>query len=108
MRRCAGMSAPVWGFPLSPDTTYAAVVIPEGFEAALERLQRMILPVWRRPTTLDHWTRVQGVRWERMTLDEKIGQMTQANHRALISETDVADYALGSLLAGGGGSPARG
>ncbi|MEX1295755.1 MAG: glycoside hydrolase family 3 protein [Candidatus Limnocylindrales bacterium] len=43
-----------------------------------------------------------------MTLDEKIGQMTQANHRALISASDVADYALGSLLAGGGGAPLTG
>ena len=45
---------------------------------------------------------------EQMTLDEKIGQMTQANHQALTSESDIADYALGSLLAGGGGSPATG
>ena len=45
---------------------------------------------------------------EQMTLDEKIGQMTQVNHRALISESDIADYALGSLLAGGGGSPLTG
>ncbi|MGD8485377.1 MAG: glycoside hydrolase family 3 protein [Chloroflexota bacterium] len=45
---------------------------------------------------------------EQMTLDEKIGQMTQANHRALASDSDIADYALGSLLAGGGGSPATG
>jgi beta-glucosidase len=43
-----------------------------------------------------------------MTLDEKIGQMTQANHRALVSESDIADYTLGSLLAGGGGSPLTG
>jgi beta-glucosidase len=43
-----------------------------------------------------------------MTLDEKIGQMTQVNHRALMAETDIAEYALGSLLAGGGGSPTTG
>ncbi|MGD8683657.1 MAG: glycoside hydrolase family 3 protein [Chloroflexota bacterium] len=52
-------------------------------------------------------TSVQGC-LEQMTLDEKIGQMTQANHRALASDSDIADYALGSLLAGGGGSPATG
>lgn len=45
-------------------------IVVEGFESALERLQRMILPVWRRPTAQDHWTRVQGVRWERMTLND--------------------------------------
>ncbi len=43
-----------------------------------------------------------------MTLDEKIGQMTQASHLALNADTDIADYALGSLLAGGGGAPSTG
>ncbi len=43
-----------------------------------------------------------------MTLDEKIGQMTQASHLALASDGDIATYALGSLLAGGGGAPASG
>jgi beta-glucosidase len=45
---------------------------------------------------------------EQMTLDEKIGQMTQANHLALASTDDIADLALGSLLAGGGGAPVSG
>ena len=44
----------------------------------------------------------------RMTLDEKIGQMTQVNHRALFDESDIAEFALGSLLSGGGGSPVTG
>jgi len=43
-----------------------------------------------------------------MTLDEKIGQMTQASHLALETESDVTDFALGSLLAGGGGAPTTG
>ncbi len=43
-----------------------------------------------------------------MTLDEKIGQMTQANHLALAADADVASFALGSLLAGGGGAPSTG
>ncbi len=43
-----------------------------------------------------------------MTLDEKIGQMTQASHLALASDSDIATYGLGSLLAGGGGAPASG
>ena len=43
-----------------------------------------------------------------MTLDEKIGQMTQASHLALDSIDDVRDLALGSLLAGGGGAPRSG
>lgn len=45
---------------------------------------------------------------EQMTLDEKIGQMTQANHLALTDETDIADLGIGSLLAGGGGAPPSG
>ena len=44
----------------------------------------------------------------KMTLDEKIGQMTQVSHLALESPDDVSDFALGSLLAGGGGAPVTG
>ena len=41
----------------------------------------------------------------RMTLDEKIGQMTQAERGALQSESDIKTYFLGSLLSGGGSAP---
>ncbi|HEY6747833.1 MAG TPA: glycoside hydrolase family 3 N-terminal domain-containing protein [Mycobacteriales bacterium] len=41
----------------------------------------------------------------RMTLDEKIGQMTQAE-RADVTTADIAAYGLGSLLSGGGSAPA--
>jgi beta-glucosidase len=41
----------------------------------------------------------------RMTLDEKIGQMTQANKNALTTPSDITTYALGSLLSGGGEGP---
>ena len=41
-----------------------------------------------------------------MTLDEKIGQMTQAERGALENQTDIAYYSLGSLLSGGGSAPA--
>lgn len=40
-----------------------------------------------------------------MTLDEKIGQMTQAAHHGLATPADIKTYALGSLLSGGGGGP---
>src|SRR4051812_20077767 len=40
----------------------------------------------------------------RMSLDEKIGQMTQAE-RASATATDVTAYRLGSLLSGGGSAP---
>jgi len=40
----------------------------------------------------------------RMTLDEKLGQMTQAERQAA-SPTDVRDNRLGSILSGGGSAP---
>jgi beta-glucosidase len=40
----------------------------------------------------------------RMSLDEKLGQMTQAE-RAAASAADVTNYRLGSLLSGGGSAP---
>ena len=48
---------------------------------------------------------VQGL-VEKMTLDEKVGQMTQVDKRMLDSESDIAKYFLGSLLSGGGAVPA--
>jgi beta-glucosidase len=41
----------------------------------------------------------------RMTLDEKIGQMTQADRNALASPRDVTTYLLGSVLNGGDSLP---
>ncbi len=41
----------------------------------------------------------------RMTLDEKIGQMTMAERSALETIEDIAAYSLGSLLSGGGSAP---
>jgi len=40
-----------------------------------------------------------------MTLDEKIGQMTQPDVHALKEHADIQKYFLGSLLNGGGGGP---
>jgi beta-glucosidase len=41
----------------------------------------------------------------RMTIDEKVGQMTQVDRQFLVSESDIATYFLGSLLSGGGSCP---
>lgn len=41
----------------------------------------------------------------KMTLDEKIGQMTQVAHNYLITPSDIKTYFIGSLLSGGGGGP---
>ena len=43
----------------------------------------------------------------RMTLDEKIGQMTQVDRQFLKPEADIETYFLGSLLSGGGSAPAE-
>lgn len=40
----------------------------------------------------------------RMSLDEKLGQMTQAE-RASVSAADITSFRLGSLLSGGGSAP---
>ncbi|MFF4958614.1 glycoside hydrolase family 3 N-terminal domain-containing protein [Streptomyces sp. NPDC001222] len=41
----------------------------------------------------------------RMSLEEKAGQMTQAERAGLTSQGDIASYDLGSLLSGGGSTP---
>ncbi len=41
----------------------------------------------------------------KMTLDEKIGQMTQADQQFLVEERDIETYFLGSLLSGGDSDP---
>src|SRR5215204_7383419 len=40
----------------------------------------------------------------RMSLDEKLGQMTQAE-RSAVSNADITNFRLGSLLSGGGSAP---
>jgi beta-glucosidase len=40
-----------------------------------------------------------------MTLDEKVGQMTQVDMDALKSKDDIRQYALGSMLSGGDSAP---
>ena len=44
----------------------------------------------------------------RMTLEEKIGQMVQADCLALTNKSDVQKYFIGSVLSGGSSDPAEG
>ena len=44
----------------------------------------------------------------KMTLDEKIGQMTQPDQTFLKSDADIAKYFLGSVLSGGDSDPKEG
>src|ERR1700733_5539439 len=46
--------------------------------------------------------------FSQMTLDEKIGQMVQADSSALINKSDIATYFLGSVLSGGNSDPPDG
>jgi beta-glucosidase len=46
-----------------------------------------------------------GALLAQMSLDEKIGQMTQADSEALADKSDVQKYFLGSVLSGGGHGP---
>jgi beta-glucosidase len=46
-----------------------------------------------------------GALLAQMTLDEKIGQMTQTDYEALKDKSDVQKYYLGSVLSGGGHAP---
>ena len=69
-----------------PDTT-----APDGDPAYLNP----DLPVAERVTDL----------LDRMTLEEKVGQMTQAGRSFLTSDDDITTWYLGSLLSGGGSAP---
>tara|TARA_B100001059_G_scaffold51392_1_gene44958 strand:- start:11671 stop:13485 length:1815 start_codon:yes stop_codon:yes gene_type:complete len=40
-----------------------------------------------------------------MTIAEKVGQITQIDHRFLDDHSDITDYSIGSLLSGGGSHP---
>ena len=42
---------------------------------------------------------------EKMTLEEKVGQMTQVDKRMLDSNEEISTYFLGSILRGGGAVP---
>src|SRR5216684_1828330 len=44
----------------------------------------------------------------RMTLDEKIGQMTQPEQGAIKDFTDIEHYMVGSVLSGGNSDPEEG
>ncbi|MEU8234299.1 glycoside hydrolase family 3 N-terminal domain-containing protein [Actinoplanes sp. NPDC048967] len=69
---------------------------PPPASAAVLPYQDPALPVATRVTDL----------LARMTLDDKIGQMTQAE-RAVISPAQLTQYRVGSVLSGGGSGPAQ-
>ncbi|WP_345561720.1 glycoside hydrolase family 3 N-terminal domain-containing protein [Nonomuraea rosea] len=72
----------------------AALVVPPTPALAAAPYQDPALPVPTRVADL----------MSRMSLDEKLGQMTQAE-RGSVSGSDVTTYRLGSVLSGGGSAP---
>jgi beta-glucosidase len=88
----------------------AALVAPEWVEAAQRRGRRQgggrragggVRPL----TSYDAQAREL---LNQMTLEEKVGQMTQAEQDALKEPADVQNYFLGSLLSGGSSDPKAG
>ncbi|MFJ4952527.1 glycoside hydrolase family 3 N-terminal domain-containing protein [Streptomyces sp. NPDC088760] len=69
----------------------AAAPEPVAAPAALLPYQDASLPVRDRVTDL----------LSRMTLDDKLGQMTQIEKDALVPQSDLAAYRIGSVLSGG-------
>ncbi len=76
-------------------TTFSACARPGTTPAALP-YQDPALPVAERVTDL----------LARMSVDDKIGQMTQAE-RAVITPAEITQYRVGSVLSGGGSGPAQ-
>ena len=109
---CAGMQAPVQ--PLPAPVTPAAVASPANTPAAAALSTDDAQPNASSvpdatavhpavATSVDD--RVEAL-LAQMTLAEKIGQMTQVEKNS-ITPKDVTRYFIGSVLSGGGGSPAR-
>lgn len=96
------------GTPISP-TVEAAVTPIQPTEAVLPPTERPALPTSEsmlpyQDATLEVEMRVNDL-LGRMSLEEKIGQMTQVEKGSIVLE-DITNLYIGSLLSGGGGSPA--
>ena len=77
-----------------------ATMQPTGIPTAVDESQAEVL--YTNPS-LPVEARVEDL-LGRMTLDEKIGQMTQVENNS-IQPGDITKYYIGSILSGGGGSP---
>jgi beta-glucosidase len=61
-----------------------------------------------KPKTLSSYDPQVKALLAQMTLEEKIGQMTQPEQSALKDQADIEKYFVGSLLSGGDSDPAEG
>jgi beta-glucosidase len=82
----------------------ATLVVPSRVEAAQRRGQSR----GGGPRPLSSYDAQARELLARMTLEEKVGQMTQAEQDALKEPADVQNYSLGSLLSGGSSDPKAG
>ena len=75
-------------------------------QAALQADQHQVRPAYQN-SNLSTKQRVDDL-LSRMTLAEKVGQMTQAERADVTADpTEIAQYGLGSVLSGGGSTPAE-
>ncbi|MET0646369.1 MAG: glycoside hydrolase family 3 N-terminal domain-containing protein [Pyrinomonadaceae bacterium] len=88
----------------------AALVVPEWVEAAQRRGGRRGGGgrAARGPRALSSYDPQARELLGQMSLEEKVGQMTQAEQDALKEPSDVQTYFLGSLLSGGSSDPKAG
>ena len=89
----------------------AALVAPEWVEAAQRRGRRGVgrgQGGRRGPRPFASYDAQARELLSQMTLEEKVGQMTQAEQDALKEPSDVQTYFLGSLLSGGSSDPKAG
>ena len=89
----------------------AALAVPEWVEAAQRRGRRRGgggPRGGRNPRALSSYDPQARELLGQMTLEEKVGQMTQAEQDALKEPSDVQTYFLGSLLSGGSSDPKAG
>jgi beta-glucosidase len=73
----------------------------------LAALALLLLPMAGRTAPSSKWDAQAGALLSTMTLDEKIGQMTQVDMSAMKDKTDLTKYFIGSMLSGGDSDPAE-
>jgi beta-glucosidase len=79
-----------------------------GFVASALLLLAMVNMAATKPVPLSSFDGKVRELLVRMTLDEKIGQMTQADQMFLKDPADIENYFLGSILSGGDSDPKAG
>ena len=85
------------------DDNYSTIINEKLIDRSLETPSDSAL--YKNPDLLD-MDRVRDL-MSYMTMDEKIGQMTQVERKFLDGDKNISKYFLGSLLSGGGSAPKK-